>query len=166
VSCGSTSGAVGGGAFYDGTLFPGTFRGNFFFPDYVDNRVVHAVLDAGDGGVVSVDHFATTQAAALDLEVGPDGALYLMRYGGQIVRYGYASPAQGIVVSEQHVRFDEGDERAVSVRLATQPDQETSVDIVRSAADADLSVTQGGGADLHGARLRDATARPVPSPPR
>ncbi len=133
---------IGGGVFYDGTLLPAAFRGNFFFTDFVDNRVMRAVM-ADPTTVASVDNLADMQGSALDVDVGPDGALYVMRYGGQIVRYGYTRTVQGLVLSGQHVRMDEGGTRAVTVRLATAPVADVTVSVARMSGDTDVTVTAG-----------------------
>ena len=69
-------GCVTGGVFYDATGFPPAYRGNFFFGDYNSGRIERVVLDAATNTVTSVDHWAEGVPGAVDMALGPDGALY------------------------------------------------------------------------------------------
>ncbi|MFN7928587.1 MAG: NPCBM/NEW2 domain-containing protein [Blastocatellia bacterium] len=83
--------AVIGGAVYNTTQFPATYRGNFFFADYGSRWIKRMVFDA-QGNVSSVQPFATNMGGIVSLEAGPDGALYyIVLETGQVRRIRYAS---------------------------------------------------------------------------
>ncbi|MEM6315815.1 MAG: PQQ-dependent sugar dehydrogenase, partial [Planctomycetota bacterium] len=90
------SASITGGTFYRGTgasAFPPEYEGDLFLADYLNQWI--RVVDAETG---AVSDFATGVQHALDLDVGPDGALYYMSvfttngstgFGRQIYRIGY-----------------------------------------------------------------------------
>jgi glucose/arabinose dehydrogenase len=81
----STTGcAIAGGTFYNPATvaFPASFVGKYFFADYCGNWV--RVLDPA---TATAADFAAGLAAPVDLDVGPDGALYVLGHGdGSITR--------------------------------------------------------------------------------
>ena len=82
--------AIVGGDFDPGTAFPSEMRGNFFFGDYSQRFIQRAVLD-GTGRVRNVEPFAQGIGFPVDLQFGPDGALYFIDIlGGQLRRIRYA----------------------------------------------------------------------------
>jgi uncharacterized repeat protein (TIGR01451 family) len=89
------SSSVAGVAFYTGGPFPNTYDGALFFADY--SRDCIWVMFPGTNGLPNPsDGFRTTfQAAAanpVDLQVGPDGALYYADFdGGTIRRIAYSA---------------------------------------------------------------------------
>jgi glucose/arabinose dehydrogenase len=118
--------AIIGGAFYNPpagatSLFPSSYTGKYFFSDYC-MRFVH-VLDPANGYAHTV--FGTNNQLpeeAVDLEVGPDGALYGLSRGpgavagaGVVVRIGYTGSDAPVISSDprsqtatlgQRVTFD------------------------------------------------------------
>jgi glucose/arabinose dehydrogenase len=65
--------AITGGVFYAATQFPAAYQGQYFFSDYLRGfiRVLNlTTLQATD--------FATGVPGSVDLDVGPDGALYYL----------------------------------------------------------------------------------------
>ncbi len=134
-------GSITGGTFLDTTSVPATYRGNYFFGDYNSGRVIRSTLDASNA-VTSVDEFATT-SQAIDLAVGPDGALYGLQINGNIRRWAYTPSAQALIVTPTQLQTDEGARIAFTVRLATAPANTLSVSIQRTAGDSDLSVQSG-----------------------
>jgi len=66
--------AMVSGCFYNGSLFPAEFSGNFFLLDFGNSRMVRATMNGTT--VTSVDSFLTELTGATDVAVGPDGALY------------------------------------------------------------------------------------------
>lgn len=133
---------VGGGTFYDGTLFPESYRGNFFYGDYIDGRIMRAAVGPGTT-VQSVDYWSNSLNAPIDQAVGPNGALYSASYNGTIYRTVYESATQGLVVSQQHVRLLEGGAVAFSVSLAMAPAGSVTVNVARTAGDSDVTVPSG-----------------------
>jgi MYXO-CTERM domain-containing protein len=132
-----------GGTFYDASQFPEAYRGDFFFGDYVNGELVHAVVNGAGDGVVSVDRFHTGLGGYIDAATGPDGALYLVRHGGAISRITADVTAQGIVVSPLHLQIVEGGRGVVMVSLAQQPGAPVTLDVARMAGDEDLGVMSG-----------------------
>lgn len=68
--------AIAGAAFYGpgSSLFPSEYQGNFFFADYVSGWVNR--LDTVNGNAVYA--FWSLGSPMTDLQVGPDGALYVL----------------------------------------------------------------------------------------
>jgi glucose/arabinose dehydrogenase len=136
-------GSITGGTFYDSTLFPPEYRGNFLFGDYNSGRLVRAML-AGDGSVATVDAWGTGFSQAVDMEVGPDGALYVVGVASGIVtRVRPAAPGQRLIVSALNVPVVEGGRATFTVRLAEAPAADVVVNVERVSGDADLSVVSG-----------------------
>ncbi len=75
-------GSISAGAVYRGSSFPASYHGNVFFGDYANRWIRRAVVDA-NGVVQSVQTFLASPEAGtvVDLEVGPDGALYYVTIG-------------------------------------------------------------------------------------
>jgi glucose/arabinose dehydrogenase len=72
--------AITGGVFYRGATFPADYAGSYFFSDFCAGFIRR--LRANN----TVAEFAT-DAAASDIDVGPDGSLYYsVFYGGEIRR--------------------------------------------------------------------------------
>jgi uncharacterized repeat protein (TIGR01451 family) len=87
------SSSVAGVAFYTGGPFPNTYDGALFFADY--SRDCIWVMFPGTNGLPNPSNRATFQAPAanpVDLQVGPDGALYYADFdGGTIRRIAYSA---------------------------------------------------------------------------
>ncbi len=77
------SGCIIAGAFYRATQFPPEYRGNLFVGDYA-NRWVRRVVFDDSGQVTAAPVFDPAPGAGpiVDLDVGPDGALYTLAFGG------------------------------------------------------------------------------------
>jgi len=135
-------GAITGGTFYDATAAPPEYRGNFFFGDFNSDRIMRAVVGPGTT-VHSVDYFATGNANAIDVSVGPDGALYYVGFGGAIRRTAYNSTSQDLIVSNTHVWMNEGSSAAFVVSLATMPASDATVTVARSGGSTDVGVANG-----------------------
>ena len=70
--------AIAGGAFYPASgPFPATYRGNYFFADYVSRFIGR--LDAANNHAAYA--FATLSGTPVDMLVGADGALYVLTRG-------------------------------------------------------------------------------------
>jgi glucose/arabinose dehydrogenase len=137
-------GCLTGGAFYDGTLAPAEYRGNFFYGDCNSNRIMRARIDPGTNQVLSVDHWGTDISDQVDVAAGPDGALY---YTGTttntIYRAAFNASSQGLVVANQNLRIDEEGEVVTTVRLAIAPAGNVDVTVARTAGDTDVGVVAG-----------------------
>ncbi|ATB33018.1 PQQ-dependent sugar dehydrogenase [Melittangium boletus] len=136
-------GSLTGGVFYDSTLFPSDYRGNFLFGDYNSGKLVRARL-AADGSVASVEEWATGISQAVDMAVGPDGALYAVGVTSKaLTRIMSTAPGQKLIVSELNVSVVEGGQSVFTVRLAEAPTTEVSVSVEWVSGDADLTVESG-----------------------
>ncbi|WP_223635960.1 PQQ-dependent sugar dehydrogenase [Corallococcus sp. EGB] len=125
-------GSLTGGTFYDATLFPPEYRGNYFFGDYNSAQLTRVTL-AADDSVATVDEWGTGFASNVDLSVGPDGALYTIGVTGGVVRRVMpATSAQKLVVSGLNLRVMEGGRAAFTVRLAQAPGAPVTVRLARA----------------------------------
>ena len=93
--------AIGGGVVYRGTAFPASHRGNLFYGDYAQSWDLLVLVLAADGSVTQDLPFEPPDGSpdgltgyVVDLDVGPDGALYYVDIGGGAVhRVSYFPPA-------------------------------------------------------------------------
>ncbi|MCY1043237.1 PQQ-dependent sugar dehydrogenase [Corallococcus sp. bb12-1] len=134
-------GSITGGTFYDATLFPPEYRGNFFFGDFNSAQVTRATL-AGDNSVATVDAWGSSFNSNVDMSVGPDGALYALGYtNGVVRRITPTSSAQKLVVTSLNLRLVEGGRAAFTVRLAQAPTASVTVQVTRAPGGSeDLSI--------------------------
>jgi glucose/arabinose dehydrogenase len=136
-------GAVTGGTFYNATEFPAAYRGNYFFGDFNSGWIERMILD-DNNNAADVAHWTAAPNHQIDIEVGPDGALYYLGYDTlTIYRGSYKATTQGVVVSPAYLWMTEGRPGIVSVRLALDPGQNTTVSVARASGDADLTVQAG-----------------------
>jgi glucose/arabinose dehydrogenase len=139
-----TAGAcITGGVFYNGSSFPATHRYNFFFCDFEGGQIVRSVLNAAHTDMTSSSFFATNLGQLVDVDVGPDGALYYVgRTGGVVGRIQYTGTTpQGIVVSTNSLGVTEGSTATFTVRLAVAPASDVVVSVARSSGDADVGAS-------------------------
>jgi hypothetical protein len=133
-----------GGAFYDATAASAEYRGNFFYGDCVSGRLIRARIDNASNTVVAVDRWASGSGGQVDIAVGPDGALYYTGSSGPAIRRAqFTATAQGLVVSNQHLRIDEEGDVVIMVSLAIAPAGDVTVAAARTAGDADVDVVAG-----------------------
>lgn len=138
----SSGAAITGGEFYSATAFPRAYRGNFFFGDFLGDKILRARFD-GANRVIAVSEFLKGIDSPVDIATGPDGALYCGSFAGQIHRVRYAGAVQEIIVSPSAVNFREGTEAVVSIRLAEQPTDNIEVQVAKTAGDDDIAITGG-----------------------
>lgn len=76
-----TGEAISGGAFYNPSTvrFPASFVGRYFFSDFIDGWIWS--LDPASPGSGATE-FVPDAGNPVDLQVGPDGALYVLAPGG------------------------------------------------------------------------------------
>ncbi|QSQ10998.1 PQQ-dependent sugar dehydrogenase [Myxococcus landrumensis] len=135
-------GCMNGGVFYDATLFPPEYRGNYFFGDYVDATFMRATL-AADNTVATVDRWGDSFSSYVDAAVGPDGALYTIGVqGGHLRRIVPTPTGQRLVVSGLYPRVVEGGRATFTVRLAQAPSGPVVVDVYRApGGSSDLRIS-------------------------
>lgn len=87
-----TSSTITGGAFYTGTQFPQEYRGRYFFGDFLLGWIKR--LNPQNNQVAD---FATGVGSPVDIDMGPDGALYFISHNeGSISKIFYGSTAPTI----------------------------------------------------------------------
>ena len=69
-------GSITGGCFYTSTAYPAAYRGNFFYGDYVGGYIMRAQVDENDKPV-QITRFVEGAGSITDVDLGPDGALYI-----------------------------------------------------------------------------------------
>ena len=73
--------SIAGGAFYPSAgNFPATYRGSYFFADYVSLFIARVDLASGSGNPAYA--FASVADSPVDMLAGSDGALYVLTRGG------------------------------------------------------------------------------------
>lgn len=101
--------AITGGAFYNpqSRQFPSSYTGDYFFADYCSSQIF--VYDSGSDSAAT---FASnTLPSIVDLEVGPDGALYYLSYANAAlsrITYQNDEAAPTISVQPQDVEVGVG----------------------------------------------------------
>jgi glucose/arabinose dehydrogenase len=65
--------SITGSVFYNGSMFPSAYSGDYFFGDYVGNYIKRFDIETGQ-----VHEFATGTMYPVDLDIGPDGAMYYL----------------------------------------------------------------------------------------
>lgn len=90
--------AITGGTFYNPSAvqFPASYAGMYFFADYCAGWI--RILNPADN---SVTGFATGLSFPVDIDAGPDGALYYLNRGtGEVRRVRYTGvPTQNLIVT-------------------------------------------------------------------
>jgi len=115
----TTGCAIVGGAFYNPPVnqFPPSYLGKYFFADLCSGWI--RVFDPTTG---TASGFATGISSPVDLQVGPDGALYYLSQGsgGQVFRISALSgpPARALNMSGRS-RIETGDQVAISGFVVT-----------------------------------------------
>jgi len=101
--------AVTGGDHVRGANFPPEYQGNYFFGDSTRSWIKRLVLDASNK-VVSVQDFASRIPRVVDIQFGPDGALYYVGYDkGQVRRISYLGGSNHQPTVATSVTPDNGD---------------------------------------------------------
>jgi len=136
-------GCITRGCFYTGTTFPAQYQGNLFFVDHNGaGKLVRAVPN-GTGTIPSgnVSLFVNNVSGIVDVEVGPDGALYYASRGNSAVyrlQYTMGTP-QNIIVSASTLQVTEAASGTFTVRLAAAPAANVVVQVAETSGNADVS---------------------------
>ena len=95
--CPTGGSSTAGIAFYpeSGGTFPAAYRGGLFFADYTRNCIWWMAKGAdGQPDPATRAVFVSPAAGPVDLEVGPDGALYYVGFNGTVRRVQFSSGNQ------------------------------------------------------------------------
>jgi glucose/arabinose dehydrogenase len=113
--------AITGGTFYNPTtvLFPAQYVGKYFFADFCGGWIKY--LDPASPA--SSNNFATGASSVVDLQVGPDGALYYLQRGsgGQVWRVAFGSSAPMITQHPSNVTVTVGQSATFNVMATGAP---------------------------------------------
>jgi glucose/arabinose dehydrogenase/PKD repeat protein len=87
AQCRAGSSSISGLAFYDAPYFPARYHDALFFADY-SRGCIWAMLPGADGlpDPSKLEVFASDAALPVDLQIGPDGALYYVDVFGATIR--------------------------------------------------------------------------------
>ncbi len=88
-SHGSGDAAITGGVFYRGQQYPSHYDGDYFFSDYTADWIRFLDSDNQVSGVNNPSSLFRNTEPALDLKIGPDGAIYYLSFSGQVSRILY-----------------------------------------------------------------------------
>ena len=69
------------GTFYTGGIFPPTYDGSLFFADYTQGWIKSVRVNGSDQVIGSPSQFADSAGGPVQLDTGPDGALWYLAIG-------------------------------------------------------------------------------------
>ncbi|WP_375546424.1 ThuA domain-containing protein [Actinophytocola gossypii] len=95
------------------TKFPEFYDGKPFFYEWARNRMFLFNQDS-EGGLLTIDpwYVSNTPLAPMDMKFGPDGAMYMVEWGGG---YGRDNPDSGVY----RIDYTQGDRRPIAHASAT-----------------------------------------------
>jgi cytochrome c len=117
--------------------FPAYYDGKPFFYEWARNRLFTFNLD-GQGSILKTDPWLTSQKtlAPMDMRFGPDGAMYLLEWGGG---YGRDNPDSGLY----RIDYSQGNRRPIAKATATPASGGVPLQVrFSSAGSADPEGTQ------------------------
>ncbi len=103
TNCPTSNGSsISGMAFYSGTAYPAQYQGALFFGDHTRSCIWAMLPGAnGDPNKATIKVIVNGAAQPVDIEVGPNGDLFYMRYdAGELHRLTYGSP-QAIIKADK-----------------------------------------------------------------
>ncbi|MBB5803504.1 PKD repeat protein/glucose/arabinose dehydrogenase [Saccharothrix ecbatanensis] len=109
------------------TKFPEFYDGKPFFYEWARNRIFLFNQDSA-GGLLSIDpwYVSNTPLAPMDMKFGPDGALYMVEWGGG---YGRDNPDSGIY----RIDYTQGNRRPKAHTSATPSSGQAPLDVAFSS---------------------------------
>jgi glucose/arabinose dehydrogenase len=135
-------GSLTRGVFYTGTNFPAAYNGNFFFADYNSGKIMRSVMSSSGNDITNTTVFVTGVTNAVDVAVGPDGALYYANLPGTIFRLRYTgTTAQNLVLSASSLTINEASSATFTAKLAAAPTANVTVNVARTSGTGDVTVS-------------------------
>ncbi|HEY5945547.1 MAG TPA: PQQ-dependent sugar dehydrogenase [Kofleriaceae bacterium] len=135
-------GCITRGSFYTGTQFPAGYQGNLFFADYNSGKIMRSLMSSDGNAVTSTSVFVTGVTNAVDVTVGPDGALYYANIPGTIYKLRYTGQTtQNLVVSTSTLTVNEAATATFTVKLAAAPAANVTVSVARTSGTADVTAS-------------------------
>ncbi|MGW5238720.1 PQQ-dependent sugar dehydrogenase [Monashia sp. NPDC004114] len=126
--------AVVGGFVYHGTQFPAGYQGSYFFADYTQNWIKRLTVDAS-GNLTGVFNFEPADGSTdgpygdiVDLEEGPDGALYYLDLGYSDIGATYG------LSKLRRIRYQTANLSPIAVAAATPTSGPAPLDVSFSSA--------------------------------
>ncbi|MEM1229817.1 MAG: Calx-beta domain-containing protein [Pseudomonadota bacterium] len=96
--------SVTGGAWYQGSLYPSSYRNSYFFADFAEGWIRTLHFDSA-GNALGVEPFAENLGGVVAMAVDPvEGALHYISYATVLRRVGYA--AAGNQIPTARIEFD------------------------------------------------------------
>jgi PKD repeat protein/glucose/arabinose dehydrogenase len=110
------------------TKFPEFYDGKPFFYEWARNRMFLYNQDS-EGGLLSIDpwYVSNTPLAPMDMKFGPDGAMYMVEWGGG---YGRDNPDSGVY----RIDYTRGDRRPVARTSASPSSGQAPLEVTFSSA--------------------------------
>lgn len=107
--------------------FPEFYDGKPFFYEWARNRLFSVSLDE-QGSLLQMDPWLTSQKtmAPMDMRFGPDGALYLLEWGGG---YGRDNPDSGLY----RIEYNQGNWRPIAEATATPTSGRSPLEVTFSS---------------------------------
>lgn len=128
------------GTFYNGGQFPSQYNLNLFFVDYNSGKVMRSVLNGAGDMINTTSVFVTGNSSLVDINVGPDGALYYASNGGSIMRLIWVGTgSQNIVTSTTSMTVNEASSATFTARLAIAPASNLTVSVSRSSGSTSVN---------------------------
>lgn len=135
---------ITGGVFYNPSVlqFPSSYLGTYFFADAGVGNFIFGL----DPATAVATPFLTGGNSPVDVDVGPDGALYYLARGGAhpgVYRISYTGVVlRSLIVSTTALSVNEGSSATFEVRLATDPGAAPAVvHVARSIGDGSVTAT-------------------------
>ena len=102
--------AIIGGDHAPAINFPVQYEGNYFFGDVVTREIFRMVLDEASQPVSTEVFASDTFGGPVDIQFGPDGALYYIAFrGGRLSRISFAGGSNRQPIAKATVTPDNGD---------------------------------------------------------
>jgi hypothetical protein len=125
-------GCMIGGCFYEGTAFPATARGGYFFADFNSGVIWQVPMDA-NSAPLGVTPFVTGAGSVTSLAASQNGGLYYSDIGSSAIHLVTFNTLNEILVAPTTFLILEGGAGVFTVRLPARPAGDVTVNIAATA---------------------------------